>query len=372
MEPDELKYYIALTLIPGVGSTLAKRLIAYYGSASAVLISARGVLQKTPGIGSVLASNIAAHQPQALKQAEQELLFIEKNKIKAYCYCDNDYPERLRHCEDAPVVLFAKGNIDFNRTKFLSVVGTRQATSYGQMNCEKIIGQLAERGHNPVIVSGLAYGIDICAHRAALQNKLDTVAVMATGLDKIYPSSHMATARQIIEHGAWVSDFASNTLLDRKNFLKRNRIIAGLSDATLVVESRIKGGALVTADIAMSYNRDVLAVPGRVGDLASEGCNALIKQNKAALAETAADIEYALGWEQPTGKTPAKQMTLFYDLSDDEKQIFTLLKERDTVGIDMLSYHTDIAMGRLSALLLQMEFKDIIKNLPGKQYTLKK
>jgi DNA processing protein len=372
MEPDELKYYIALTLIPGVGSILAKRLITYYGNACTVLTSPCGVLQKTPGIGSVLANNIAAQKRQALKQAEQELLFIEKNKIKAYCYCDNGYPERLRHCEDSPAVLFVKGDIDFNRTKFLSVVGTRQSTPYGQMNCEKIIGQLAERGHNPVIVSGLAYGIDICAHRAALQNKLDTVAVMATGLDKIYPFSHTATARQILEHGAWASDFTSDTLLDRKNFLKRNRIIAGLSDATLVVESRIKGGALVTADIAMSYNRDVLAVPGRIGDLTSEGCNALIKQNKAALAETAADIEYALGWEQPAGKAPTKQLTLFYDLSDDEKQIFTILKERDTVGIDMLSYHTDIAMGRLSALLLQMEFKDIIKNLPGKQYTLKK
>jgi DNA processing protein len=372
MEPDELKYYIALTLIPGVGSTLAKRLIAHYGSACGVLTSTCGVLQKTPGIGSVLASNIAAQQHQALKQAEQELLFIEKNRIKAYCFCDNDYPERLRHCEDAPVVLFAKGNIDFNRTKFLSVVGTRQSTPYGQMNCEKIIGQLAERGHNPVIVSGLAYGIDICAHRAALQNKLDTVAVMATGLNKIYPSSHMAIARQILEQGAWASDFTSDTLLDRKNFLKRNRIIAGLSDATLVIESRIKGGALVTADIAMSYNRDVLAMPGRIGDLSSEGCNALIKQNKAALAETVADIEYVLGWEQPTGKAPAKQLTLFNDLSEEEKQIFTMLKAQDTVGIDTLSYHTNIAIGRLSALLLQMEFKGIIKNLPGKQYTLKK
>jgi DNA processing protein len=372
MMPEEQKYYIALTLIPGVGSILAKRLIAYCGSAQAVLTSARGTLQKIPGIGSALVSELATHRQQALKQAEQELLFIEKNKIKTYCYCDNEYPERLRHCEDAPVVLFAKGNIDFNRMKFLSVVGTRQATPYGQMHCEKIIGQLAERGHNPVIVSGLAYGIDVCAHRAALQNKLDTVAVMATGLDKIYPSSHAATARQILEHGAWVSDFVSGALLDRKNFLKRNRIIAGLSDATLIVESRIKGGALVTADIAMSYNRDVLAVPGRVGDLASEGCNALIKQNKAALAETAADIEYTLGWKQTTGHAPAKQMTLFNDLSEEEQQIFTILKAQDTVGIDTLSYRTNIAVGQLSALLIRMEFKGMIKNLPGKQYTLKK
>ena len=371
MVPDELKYYIATTLIPGVGSILAKRLIAYCGSARTVLTSTRGVLQKIPGIGSLLANEIATHQQQALTQAGQELLFIEKNNIKAYCYTDNEYPERLRQCEDSPVVLFVKGNIDLNRTKFLSVVGTRQSTPYGQMNCEKIIGRLAERGHNPVIVSGLAYGIDICAHRAALQNKLDTVAVMATGFDKIYPSSHAAIARQILEHGAWVSDFISGTPLDRKNFLKRNRIIAGLSDATIVIESRVKGGALVTADIAMSYNRDVLALPGRTGDLASEGCNALIKQNKAALIETVADIEYVMGWEQKTNNAPARQTTLFYELSNEEKQIVDTLKECDTIGMDALSYHTGIAIGRLSSLLLQMEFKDIIKNLPGKQYTLK-
>jgi DNA processing protein len=372
MMPDELKYYIALTLIPGVGDILAKRIIAYCGSAQAVLTSTRDTWQKIPGIGSALVNELTTHRQQALKQAEQELLFIEKNKIKTYCYCDNAYPERLRRCEDAPVVLFAKGNIDFNRTKFLSVVGTRQATPYGQMHCEKIIGQLAERGHNPVIVSGLAYGIDICAHRAALQNKLDTVAVMATGLNKIYPSSHVATAHQILEHGAWVSDFVSSAPLDRKNFLKRNRIIAGLSDATLIVESRIKGGALVTADIAMSYNRDVLTLPGRVGDLASEGCNALIKQNKAALAETVADIEYTLGWQQTSGKASAKQMTLFNDLSEEEQQIFTILQTQDTVGIDALAYRTNIAVGPLSALLIRMEFKGMIKNLPGNQYTLKK
>jgi DNA processing protein len=372
MVPDELKYYIATTLIPGVGSILAKRLIAYCGSARAVLTSTRGALQKIPGIGSLLASEIAAHQQQALKQAEQELLFIEKNNIKAYGYADSGYPERLRHCEDSPVVLFVRGNIDLNRAKLLSVVGTRQSTPYGQMICEKMIGRLAERGHNPIIVSGLAYGIDICVHRAALQNKLDTVAVMATGLDKIYPSPHAAIARQLLEHGAWVSDFISGTPLDRKNFLKRNRIIAGLSDATIVIESRVKGGALVTADIAMSYNRDVFAVPGRVGDSASEGCNALIKQNKAALVETAADIEYVMGWEQKTANAPVQQMTLFQDLSGEEKQIVDILKTHDTVGIDALSYHTNITIGRLSSLLLPMEFKGIVKNLPGKQYTLKK
>jgi DNA processing protein len=374
MEPDELQHYIALTLLPGVGEVLARRLIAHHGSAREVLAASREALQKTPGIGDLLAEGIAAHQSQALKQAEQELLFIERNKIKTYRQCDNSYPERLRRCEDAPLVLFVKGDIDFNRTKFLSVVGTRQATPYGQMCCEKIIGQLAEHGHRPVIVSGLAYGIDVCAHRAALQNKLDTVAVMATGLNKIYPSAHAAIARQILEQGAWVSDYISDAPLDRKNFLKRNRVIAGLSDATLIIESRIKGGALVTADMALSYNRDVLAVPGRVGDLSSEGCNTLIKQNKAALIETAGDIEYALGWEQPAGNapTPATQLTLFNDLSAEERQIFTILKAQDTVGIDTLSYHTDIAIGRLSALLLQMEFKGIIKNLPGKQYTLKK
>ncbi len=321
MPLEELKYYIAIELIPGVGSILAKRLIAYCGGAEAVFHSKRQHLQKIPGIGNSLSREIGTQQ--VLKQAEEELRFIEKYHIDALCYTDPFYPERLRQCEDSPVVLFSKGKIDFNRKKFLSVVGTRHATAYGTAICEKIIGGLAERGHEVVIVSGLAYGIDICAHRAALQHGLDTVAVMATGLRQVYPSSHTAVAKQITQQGACVSDFTSGTALDRKNFLKRNRIIAGLSDATLVVESRIKGGALITADIAVSYNRDVLACPGRVGDSASEGCNALIRLNKAALVQNTEEVEYALGWESAGAP---KQLPLFNNFSEEEQAIIKALK----------------------------------------------
>ncbi len=366
MPLEELKYYIAIELIPGVGSVLAKRLIAYCGGAEAVFRSGQRHLQKIPGIGSSLSREIGTQQ--VLKQAEEELRFIEKYHIDALCYVDPRYPERLRQCEDGPVVLFSKGKVDFSRSKFLSVVGTRHATAYGTAVCEKIIGGLAERGHQVVIVSGLAYGIDICAHRTALQHGLDTVAVMATGLHQIYPSSHTAVAKQITQQGACVSDFTSGAVLDRNNFLKRNRIIAGLSDATLVVESRAKGGALVTADIAGSYNRDVLACPGRAGDTASEGCNTLIRLNKAALVQNAEEVEYALGWESAGAP---KQLPLFDNFTEEEQVIINALKNNGQTGIDTLSYQTDIPAARLSALLLGLEFKDILKSLPGKQYMLR-
>jgi len=368
MQSEEIMYYIAIDLIPGIGSTLAKRLIAYCGSAQAVFAAKNNNLQKIPGIGALLSKEIVSQQ--VLWQAEKEMEFIRKHHINAYCYTDNDYPERLRQCEDGPVVFFSKGNIDFNRDKFLSVVGTRNATAYGQSVCEKIIGRLAELGHQAVIVSGLAYGIDICAHRAALNYGLDTVAVMATGLNQIYPGSHTATARQIIAHGALISDFTSDTKLDRKNFLKRNRIIAGLSDATLVIESQAKGGALITADLAQSYNRDVFAVPGRVGDLFSEGCNNLIRQNKAALVQNAEELEYFLRWEK-SPEQQSKQLPLFSDFSEEEQLIIETLRNKNSESIDVISYRTNIPVGKLSSLLLSLEFKDVVKSLPGKQYLLR-
>jgi len=369
MQSEEIMYYIAIELIPGIGSTLAKRLIAYCGSAQAVFTAKHNSLQKIPGIGVLLSKEITSQQ--VLKLAEKEVEFIRKHRIDAYCYADDNYPDRLRQCDDGPVVFFSKGNIDFNRSKFLSIVGTRHATAYGQAVCEKIIGGLAELGHEAVIVSGLAYGIDICAHRAALSHRLDTVAVMATGLDKVYPGSHAGTARQIAEHGALISDFISGTELDRKNFLKRNRIIAGISDATLVIESKSKGGALITADIAQSYNRDVFAVPGRSGDPCSAGCNNLIRQNKAALVQNAEELEYLLGWEKNSAQQNV-QLPLFSDFSEEEQRIIEILRNKDSESIDVISYRTDIPVGKLSSLLLGLEFKDVVKSLPGRQYLLRR
>jgi DNA processing protein len=364
-----LFYYIAISLIPGIGSTLAKRLIAYCGSAEAVLREKKTMLQKIPGIGEMLAQEIS--KQQVLQRAEKECDFLAKNNFHALCYTDEKYPQRLAQCEDGPVVLFINGTVDFNQAKILSIVGTRHATPYGMERCEIIVTQLAKRGHAPVIISGLAYGIDICAHKAALQNNLPTVAVMATGLDKIYPSLHYAAAKQIVaQGGALVSDFLSNTQPDRQNFIQRNRIIAGLADATLVVESGEKGGALITAGLAFSYNRDVLAVPGRAGDAYSKGCNTLIRTNKAALVETAVDIEYALGWALKE-KAITQQLPLFVSLTAEEQTIVDVLKEKGTITIDSLCHITKIPVARLSALLFTMEMNNILRTFPGKRYELK-
>jgi len=370
MTPNQLLYYIAIGLIPGIGCTLAKRLIAYCGSAEAVFREKKLILQKIPGIGEILAREIVYQK--VLSIAEQELAFIEKEQISAICYTDDNYPERLRQCEDGPIVLFVKGNIYPKYPKILSVVGTRNATPYGTEWCETIISQLSEQGYAPLIISGLAYGIDICAHRAALKNNLPTIAVMATGLDKIYPALHRATAAKIVEqNGALVTDFLSKTEPDRQNFLRRNRIIAGLADATLVVESGEKGGALVTAEMAISYNRDVLALPGRINDIYSRGCNILIRNNKAALVETISDIEYALGWESVAQSKQEKQLSFFIPQNEEEQLVVDALKKVDAENIDILSYATKISMSRLSALLFHLEMNGVVKSLPGKRYMLK-
>ncbi|MDR2362228.1 MAG: DNA-processing protein DprA [Prevotellaceae bacterium] len=364
----EVVYYMAIERIPGVGSTLAKRLIAYCGSAEAVFREKKAVLQKIPGIGMMIARGVA--DQQVLSRAKEEYAFLEKRGCRVLCYTDDDYPDRLKQCEDGPVVLFVAGTLDLNRSKVLSIVGTRHASPYGTKWCEELLKQMPESGYSPIIVSGLAYGIDICAHRAALQYQLPTIAVMATGLDKVYPTLHLSTAMKILEEGgAWVTDFFSKTIPERINFLRRNRIIAGLSDATLVVESGAKGGALITADLAFSYNRDVLALPGRVTDDHSRGCNQLIRSNKAALVETLSDIECALNWERDK---PAKerQLTLFPKLSADEQFIVDNLKNKTAETIDVLCRETRMPMAKLSVVLFSLEMKGLVRTLPGKQYAL--
>jgi DNA processing protein len=369
MHPDLLKYYIAIELIPNVGSITAKKLIAGCGSIEAVFSEKKSAISKILGIGDILANSIFSKRDEALKIAENEIKFIEKNEIKTFVYTEKGYPKRLLNCDDSPVVFFAKGDVDFNAAKILSVVGTRKATDYGIELCEKIIADLAVT-HQPVIVSGLAYGIDVCAHKAALQNKLKTIAVMATGLNTIYPAQHRNIAVQIIRQGALITDFTSQAAFDRKNFLSRNRIIAGLADATVVVESGRKGGALVTANISVSYNRDVLTCPARIGDEYSAGCNWLIKTNKAALIEDIKDIEYVLGWTSKIDEP--RQLPLLDALNEKEMLIINYLKKNDTATIDNILHETKIPMSQLSAMLLTLEFGGYIKSLPGKSYTLKK
>jgi DNA processing protein len=363
---SDLKYKIALTLIPNIGDILAKRLVAYCGGVEAVFNEKKAALEKIPGIGTAYANSIINHT--AFNRAEEEIKFIEKNNITPLFYLDSNYPKRLSHCEDNPVMLYFKGNCNLNAEKIISIVGTREATEYGKRMCEKLIADLAI--HHVTIISGLAYGIDICAHKAALDNKLPTVCTLAHGLDRMYPAVHKNTAEKMLENGGWLTDFTSNTIPDRENFPRRNRIVAGISDATIVIESKKSGGSLITADIANSYNRDVFAFPGRVDDVCSEGCNAIIKQNKAALIQSAADLVYILGWEQTKKANAPQQKQLFIELSNEEETLVNALKEKESVGIDDLCFIAKLPMSKVSALLLTLEFSGIVRSLPGKAYRL--
>lgn len=369
-DPD-LIYKIGIGLIPKIGSISAKKLIAYCGSAQKVFKLSKKELMGVPGIGKILADEIV--KQKVLPIAEREIKFIQKYNVKTYYFTDPEYPNRLKHCEDGPIILFVKSNINinFNADKILSVVGTRKATDYGKNICEEIIGDLAKMGHSPIIISGLAYGIDITAHRAALKNGLQTIAVLGHGFSTIYPSAHKNTAKDIVNSGALVTDFESEAIFDRKNFLQRNRIIAGLSDATMVVESAPEGGAMITADIANSYNREVFAVPGNVWNNYSKGCNLLIKQNKAALIENATDIEYMLGWKINDG-TKQKQLIINFDsFTSDEQKIINLLKEKGEESIDVIALITGIPVSKVLSSLLNLEFSGIIISKPGKVFALK-
>ncbi len=362
-----MKYQIALSLIPNIGAITAKKLIAYAGSAEQIFCQRKNLLQKIPGIGIFLAEQIINNRTEALEKAEEELTFIEKYKINVCSYLNKSYPQRLKECEDGPIVFYYKGDTNWNKAKILSIVGTRNATSYGKETCEEIIKNLTQRGHNITFVSGLAYGVDICAHRAALNNQQETIAVLGHGLQTMYPSAHTNTAKQIIEKGALITEFSSNSKPDRNNFVRRNRIIAGLADATLVIESAVKGGALITADIANSYNREVFAIPGRCLEKYSAGCNNLIKTNKAALVESAEDIENYMGWDQ---KEKITQPKLFITLSEEEQKIADILAKNDILPIDLICRETKFPINKVSALLLNMEFGGVIKSLPGKQFKL--
>lgn len=363
---DDLKYKIALSLIPNIGDILAKRLVAYCGSAEAIFKEKKSALEKIPGIGSFSANAVINHS--VFEKAEEELHFIEKNNIQPLFYLDKNYPKRLFHCEDGPVMLYYKGNADLNAEKIISVVGTREATEYGKELCEKLIADLAPL--SVTIVSGLAYGIDICAHKAAVENKVPTVCALAHGLDKMYPALHKPIAESMLENGGWLSDFTSKTIPDRENFPRRNRIVAGISDATIVIESKVNGGSLITADIANSYNRDVFAFPGKVNDVCSVGCNNLIKQNKAALIQSANDVLYLLGWEKTIVKSKTQQRQLFVDLNADEEIVVNLLKEKNTINIDDICFAVNMPMSKASTILLTLEFSGIVKSLPGKMYRL--
>jgi DNA processing protein len=363
-----LKYKIALTLIPNIGDITGKKLIAFCGGIDSVFKENKKSLLKIPGIGQQLVQSIIDNRDSALRKAEDEIKFIEKNKITPMFCLDDDYPNRLKHCIDGPLMLYSLGNADLNKQKIVAVVGTRRATEYGKEMTNYLIKELADL--DVMIVSGLAYGIDSYAHKAALQFNLPTVGVLAHGLDRIYPLANKQLAEKMQSNGGLVTDFVSNTNPDRENFPKRNRIIAGLADAIIVVEAARKGGALITADIANSYNRDVFAVPGKIGDAYSAGCNYYIRTNRAALIESAKDIVYIMGWEEKKEKNKSLQKKLFIEFTDDERVIVDMLEKNGDSGIDFLCINSEMSSSKVASALLNLEFNGLVKSLPGKRYQL--
>ncbi|TAJ10270.1 DNA-protecting protein DprA [Marinilabiliaceae bacterium JC017] len=365
----ELKYQVGISLIKGVGPVMARNLIAYLGGVEAVFKEPVKNLVKVPGVGLSLAKIIA--EADVLDRAEQEITFMEKNGVNAVFFTDDNYPTRLSFCDDAPLMLYQKGHINFEQTHVLSIVGTRKATESGKIFCETLVKDLAQRYPDLIIVSGLAYGIDICAHRAALANGLQTAGVLAHGLDHLYPYLHRDTAEQMMEQGALMSEFVSGIKPDRPFFVKRNRIVAGLADAVIVVESGIKGGALITARIASTYNRDVLACPGAPGETYSAGCNYLIKKNIAALIENVEDVEYALGWESRVNKADGVQRSLFTEFNTPEEQsLYNALLNKKELSVNELSIMCQMPVSKVSAFMLSMEFSGMVKVLPGNTYRL--
>ena len=360
-----LLHYIGLTSIPTIGNITAKKLIAYCGSAEEVFSARKSSLEKIPGIGTFHSQKIIQHKREGLYIAEQELEYLSKNKLAAHTVFDDSYPKRLKQCEDGPLVIYTKGNVDLNAQKVISIVGTRKASDYGKCFCETLIADL--KYHYPILISGLAFGIDACVHKTALKNNIPTVGVVAHGLDQLYPPQHMPLSIQMLEEGGLVTEFKSGTKPDRENFPKRNRIIAGLADITIVIESGKKGGSLITAELANIYNRDVFALPGKVSDPYSEGCNALIKQNKAHLLQSVKDIEYLMNWNATPSKE-ANQTELFVELNPDEKVLFNILSKQNPVAVDELALASKFPMSKTVSLLLEMEFKNLVKPLPGKMY----
>lgn len=361
--PKDLLYKIGITLIPKIGVVNGKQLIAFCGGVEAVFKEKARALEKIPNIGTVAAKSIL--NQKVLSRAEEEITFIEKNNIQPLFYTDKDYPSRLSNCYDSPIMLYFKGNSQLNNQRVIAIIGTRRATNYGKEICREITLHLKD--YNVLILSGLAYGIDICTHREALDNNIETVGVLGHGLDTLYPAQNRKIAEKMIENGGLITEFISKTKPDRENFPKRNRIVAGMSDAVVVIESGRKGGAIITADLGNSYNRDVFAVPGRAGDEFSKGCNYLIRTNRAALIENGSNITYFMGWEKTQIK-PNEQPKLFLDLTKEEQSIFDCVLIAKEISIDKIAITTGIKPSLVASTLLKLEFEGLVRVLPGKLY----
>ncbi len=365
MEKEELLAVLRLQITKNIGDVIAKKLIQHFSCAKAIFEAKKKDLLQIDGIGEYIVNQLL--NDSTLKKAEKELEYIAKHNVGYYYFLHDDYPQQLKHCIDAPILIFKDGNIALSNQKIISVVGTRNITSYGTGFCTELIDDLAQ--FNPIIVSGFAYGVDICAHKTALKNNLQTIGVFAHGLDQVYPKVHKKYMSSVLEHGGFLTEFWHEEVPLRENFLKRNRIVAGISEATIIIESAEKGGSLVTAGIANSYHKDVFALPGRAADIFSKGCNNLIKNNQAHLLNTAEDIVKMLNWDI-SEKSAVKQTQLFIALDENEQKIYDYLQKNGKQLLDVIAIDCNIPSYQLSSILMQMELKGVIKPHPGKIFAV--
>jgi len=365
MHPD-LLYQLALSQVPSIGPVQAKILLQHC-EPEEIFHAKKSFLEKIEGIGPIRAE--AIKQFNNFSAAETEIKFIEKYKIQPLFLTDSNYPKRLLNCYDSPTLLYYKGDADLNAEKMVAIIGTRSNTDYGKQITEKLVKELSEQ--NITVVSGLAFGIDAIAHKSALKNNLPTIGVLAHGLDKMYPSEHTSLAKDMIKHaGGLITEFQSNTKPDKHNFPSRNRIVAGMCDAVIVIETDNKGGSIITAELANGYNKDVFAFPGRINDAKSNGCNSLIKTNRAMLLTDANQLLETMGWQEHKKMKPKKQKSIFIELSPDEKIIVNLLQSSPSVHIDELNHQSGLSSSTVAACILNLELQNAIVSLPGKLYQL--
>lgn len=361
-------YQIALTLIPKIGDVLVRQLISYCGSAEEAFRTPIPKLLKIPNIGRIIAQNM--QNKSVVENAWKIIQEADKQEVELLFYTDKKYPNRLKQLYDSPVLLYYKGKADLNFQKTVAIVGTRQATEYGKHTTEHIIQELSV--YNPLIVSGLAYGIDIIAHKSCLKNNVPTIGVMASGIDLIYPYQHKNTSIQIQEMGGILTEQTFGIQPDPRFFPQRNRIIAGMADVTIVVEAAVKGGALITAEYANNYHRDVFAVPGQIGKSFSEGCNKLIKENRAQIFTSIKDVIEALNWDMAGHEKNKNQIIEvdFSNLTEEESSVMALLHKNQEMHIDDMAWQSQIHVAKLSSLLLNLEFQGYIRSLVGKKYRI--
>jgi DNA processing protein len=363
-DQDELIHAIALCLVPGIGSITAKKLLLAYNSPQKVFKHLSNIRLPFVKPGDIRPNMLNDY----VNRAKQELRFIQRANIEAVMQNESDFPYRLKTCEDSPIVLFKRGKMDLNAKRIIAVVGTRKATEYGYKQCEMIVNEL--KNLNCTLISGLAYGIDSAAHKAANNINIQNIGVLAHGLDRIYPSENKELSKKMEANGGLITEFLSLTNPDRENFPKRNRIVAGLVDAVIVIEAGESGGALITAEIANSYSREVFAIPGRTNDPFSLGCNNLIKQNKAAILTDAKDLAWYMGWSEKNESIVKPQQTqLNFNFSNQEENIIEIIRNNNEF-LDDISLKSGYAVGLTSSILLELEFKGVLKTLPGKRYQL--